>query len=520
MPDSNNKEIIEVHELAFTPNKQGSVSSSVSSETLSITKWLWIGFMFLMILAGYVIFLLPSSLDKNKSGSSVSANDPSIIETKQDQINESKMAVTSTQLEELKNTEVLDDLEIQQAKTRSEELLTKIIELEGNLEEHAVKKWAAEEFSESVEQGRIGDEYFRRQQYMQATESFQIAVDNLENLQQRIHPTFERAILRGEQALTQGDQPAAVQQFELAKAIFPQDTRAINGIQRAATLEQLFDLLQRGNSFEFHNQLLQAKLVYQEAVELDSLSTEARDAFVRVDEKLKNEEFNRMIATGYQDLQNRQYADARAAFNAAKKLKPSANEANIGLNKVAASIREEKVTNLIFEAEHFVQLQQWPQAASSYEKVLKINKNHKDAKQGLQDSDAKAQIFKDLKVSLSSAHLLYETNVLNNAEQVLASTAKIELPGSIIEQHAKQLQQLVRVATTPISVELISDNKTEVVVFKVKRLGKFDRYELQLRPGPYTIVGTRDGFRDVRKTIQITHDSKLTSFSVECEESI
>ncbi len=83
-----------------------------------------------------------------------------------------------------------------------------------------------------------------------------------------------------------------------------------------------------------------------------------------------------------------------------------------------------------------------------------------------------------------------------------------------------RIDQSVRVATTPISVELISDNKTEVVVFKVKRLGKFDRYELQLRPGPYTIVGTRDGFRDVRKTIQITHDSKLTSFSIECEESI
>jgi tetratricopeptide (TPR) repeat protein len=516
MPDSKNKEIIEARELAFTPNKQ----SSVSSEARSITKWLWIGFVFLLILAGYVILLLPSNSDKNKLGSSVAANDQSIIEIKQDQINESKLPVASTQLEELKSTEILDDLEIQQAKIRSEELLIKIIELEANLEMHAVKKWAAEKFSENLEQGRIGDEYFRRQQYMQATESFQIAVDNLENLQQLIQPKFERAIIRGEQALTQGDQSAALQQFELAKAIFPKDIRAINGFQRVATLKQLFALLQRGSSFEFHNQLLQAKSVYQEAIELDSLSTEAQAAFVRVDEKLKDEEFNRMIATGYQALQNRQYADARAAFNAAIKLQPSANEAIIGLKKVAASIREEKVNNLLFEAKHFVQLQQWSQAASSYEKVLKINKNHKSARQGFQDSDVKSKIVKNLKLALSSAHQLYKARVLNDAEKVLASVAKIEFPGSVIEQYDKELQQLVRVATTPILVELTSDNKTEVVVFKVKRLGKFYRYELQLRPGPYTVVGTRDGFRDVRKKIQIMHESKLTSLSVVCEESI
>ncbi len=91
-----------------------------------------------------------------------------------------------------------------------------MIELEADLDKHAVKKWETEEFSEAVEQGRIGDEYFRRQQYLQAAESFQVTIDKLQILQQRIRPTFEHAVTRGEQALSQGDQSAAVQQFELA----------------------------------------------------------------------------------------------------------------------------------------------------------------------------------------------------------------------------------------------------------------------------------------------------------------
>ncbi len=222
----------------------------------------------------------------------------------------------------------------------------------------------------------------------------------------------------------------------------------------------------------------------------------------------------------YQELKNRQYADARAVFNDAKKLKPKANEPNFGLNKVAVAVREEKIASLLFEAEHFVQLQQWSQAATSYKKIIQINKNHKDVKKGLQDSNAKAQILNNLKTALSSADQLYKAKVLRNAQQVLESTAKLEFPGSIIKQHHKELQQLVRIAATPVPMISESDNNTEVVVFKVKRLGKFSRDELQLRPGPYTIVGTRHGFRDVRKTIQVTPESKNSLISIICEESI
>jgi len=518
MSDSNNKEAIEVLEVASTPVKQSAALSAHSSASVSAKKWLWIGFIVLLILAVYVIFLLPRALDKSKLGSSVSNDAQPIIKSNQEQIDKSQLPVATTQ--EPKSDIVIDDATQQQAKVQAEQLLTKIIELEATLDKHAVKTWAAEEFAETVEQGRIGDEYFRRQQYLQAIESFQVAIDKLQNLQQRIQSTFEHAIIRGEQALTLGDQPAALQQFELAKAIFPQEARAINGLQRATTLEKLFSLLQRGSSFEFHNQLQQAKSVYQDAVELDSLSTEAQAALARVDTKLKDQGFNQMIAVGYQAVQNRQYADARTAFNEAKKLKPGSNESTIGLNKVAAAIREEKIASLLFEAEHFVQLQQWQQAATSYDKILQINKNHEDAKKSLQDSKAKAQIINNLKAALSSADQLYKDNVLENAQQVLESVVKLEFPGSIIEQKNKELQQLVSVAETPIPVILESDNNTDVVVFKVKRLGKFSRNELQLRPGPYTIVGTRNGFRDVREIIEITPESKNSSISIVCEESI
>lgn len=517
MSDSNNKEAIEVVEVVAATAQKSHVIATQSIDSVSKKKWLLISFLVLLILAVYVIFLLPRVVDKNKSGS----NDAQlVVEVEQAQVDKPESIVAQSQTDESKSIEVESDETQQQTKLQAEELLTKIIGLESELEKHAVKKWAAEEFAEAIERGRVGDEYFRQQQYRQAAESFQAAIDKFESLQQHIQPTFDRAITRGEQALTLGDQPAALQQFELAKAIFPKDTSAINGLQRATTLEQLFSLLQRGSSFEFHNQLQQAKSVYQEAVTLDSLSAEAKTALARVDKKLKGEAFDQTIAIAYQALQNGQYADARSGFNDAKKLKPNSNEPNVGLKKVAAAIRKEKIANLLFEAEHFVQLEQWSQSAISYEKVLKINKNHQQAKSGLQDSRTKVEILDQLKEALAKADQLYKPAALDSAEQVLESVSKLEFPGSTIEQQYKQLHQLVRTASTPIPVLLVSDNNTDITVFKVKRLGKINRAELQLRPGPYTIVGSRNGFRDVRKTIRVTPDSENSTISIICEEPI
>ena len=65
---------------------------------------------------------------------------------------------------------------------------------------------------------------------------------------------------------------------------------------------------------------------------------------------------------------------------------------------------------------------------------------------------------------------------------------------------------------------LVSDNATDVTVYRVGRLGSFERRALQLRPGRYTIVGSRAGCRDVRKEIVL--DAGMAPVTIRCEERI
>jgi hypothetical protein len=59
-----------------------------------------------------------------------------------------------------------------------------------------------------------------------------------------------------------------------------------------------------------------------------------------------------------------------------------------------------------------------------------------------------------------------------------------------------------------------------VIVYKVARLGRFAQRDLSLRPGTYTASGTRNGYRDVRQSFTVTHDSTPPAVTIICTDPI
>jgi len=59
-----------------------------------------------------------------------------------------------------------------------------------------------------------------------------------------------------------------------------------------------------------------------------------------------------------------------------------------------------------------------------------------------------------------------------------------------------------------------------VTIYRVGRLGTFTRQTLDLRPGTYTIVGSRQGYRDVRLELVVRPGETPAPLSVRCEEEI
>ncbi len=84
----------------------------------------------------------------------------------------------------------------------------------------------------------------------------------------------------------------------------------------------------------------------------------------------------------------------------------------------------------------------------------------------------------------------------------------------------RRLQFLIVEATTPRIVTLKSDGLTSVQIYHVGRLGQFISQQLELRPGTYTVVGSRPGYRDVRHTLTVKPGAEQPSLEIRCEETV
>ncbi|MCZ6560257.1 MAG: hypothetical protein O6931_05160, partial [Gammaproteobacteria bacterium] len=83
-----------------------------------------------------------------------------------------------------------------------------------------------------------------------------------------------------------------------------------------------------------------------------------------------------------------------------------------------------------------------------------------------------------------------------------------------------QLQLQLKVARIPVRIDLVSDRLTEVFINRIGRIGTFSDHSMRLVPGNYTLIGTRDGYRDVRRKLVVMPGVSPEPVLIRCEEKI
>ena len=114
------------------------------------------------------------------------------------------------------------------------------------------------------------------------------------------------------------------------------------------------------------------------------------------------------------------------------------------------------------------------------------------------------------------------TNASSRATRatVLQQARGVSSPGRILVDQIARLDELLRIAAIPVPVKFQSDNLTEVVIYKVGSLGMFQSRTLDLKPGRYVAVGSRAGYRDVRRSFQVLPQGAGEPIVLSCEEPI
>ena len=412
--------------------------------------------------------------------------------------------------------------EAQLAKLRKEaqEVLAELLDIQFALEERGVERWAPQRFADVAAIAAAGDELYKTREYEAATARYREGLAALQALQEGIPQELSKLLEQARQAIEDGDEAAARSALELAAVIEPGSQELSALLQRADALPQLLPLLEQAAAAEQLEDLAGAEQLLQQAADLDPQHLRTRSELQRVTAAYQEQRFNDAMSDGYSALDEGRFSAARKAFQAAAKLQPGSNEAASALLEVATAETAHRLAALKQRGERYEGQEKWQEAIGSYEQALKIDSNVLFASAGLKRSRPRARLDKQFRKALDEPQRLSDVAVAEATEQLLRQAQQIKPRGPVLEQQISRLQVLVQQANTPVAVTLRSDMETDVIVYKVKRLGRFDRRELTLRPGTYTAVGTRIGYRDVRRSFTIDHDSPAPAVTIACTEPI
>jgi hypothetical protein len=410
----------------------------------------------------------------------------------------------------------------QAAKLRKEaqDILQQLLDLQFALDERGAQQWATETYAEAVATAQAGDELYRQREYVEAKEKYQLGLEQMQAINASIPSVVDEQLALVREGLELGLAEQVEAALALASLIEPENASLPELQQRAAVLEPLMALMAEAVEAEASNDLGTAKEKLGSAVELDPLHQRAASELQRVAAALLDQQFNDAMSDGYVALDEGRYSSARESFNRAASLRPGSSEAGSALQEVTVAQQSSKLTRLKREGDALEQSEQWQQAVEAYQSALETDASLLFAVEGLKRSQSRARVDKQFRAAMLQPERLNDIAVAEATEKLLQQAKKIDPQGPILKEQIATLDVLLKQANTLVPVTLRSDGETEVIVYKVARLGKFQERQLTLRPGTYQVRGSRVGYRDVLHKFTVNHSGDFPPLAVTCTERI
>ncbi len=379
--------------------------------------------------------------------------------------------------------------------------------------------WAAEDLVAAIDAAARAAAAVASGDHSGGAQRYEGASRRLTEISGRAETVYAEALERGEAAIQSGDQKQAVDAFRLALAIRPDAEPAQAGLARAEQLAKVLERMSAGAAHARAGEWEAARGDYAEAVRLDPAFGPAKEALARAERSVADRQFAQLITRGLAHLDRAEWSDAERAFRAAARLRPGDRSAADGLGRANEGLEGVQIASIRSEAQQLEAGERWTGALAAYRRALAVDPALDFAQRGVARSERMAKLHAALDALLADPKRLYSPSVREEARTVLAA-ADAAPSGPRLAQTRAQLDAALRRAATPIAVRLTSDAATEVTVYRVGSLGRFQAREIELTPGTYTVVGSRSGYKDVRIELVVDPDSPAPGVFVACREPV
>lgn len=419
--------------------------------------------------------------------------------------------------------EVPDEAALQalfEAREAAQKVLDALIADRQILDERAVTEWAAEPFEHLLSLKSAGDQAYVQQDFVNAGEQYSAALAISQTLVERWEQERDAANQRGMTALAEGDSATALASFTLAAAIDAEHPVATRGLARAAVLDQVLLLSRQARQALRDEDPVAARALYLEVQELDADTPEIAQHISSIDAQLTDQAYREAVSQGLSALEQGRLEVARTRFDEANRIRPGTSVVRDGLQDIQRRLRDQRVVDHRQRAEQLIDQELWQDAVRHFDEILKRDPDAAFAQRGREQASRRLTLDKSLTEMLGNPSRWWSPRGRELMQARLDEAVAIAQPGPRLNDQISRLQVELSRSNQPIEVALMSDNQCQVDVYRVSRLGQFAQTSLKLKPGSYTVVGTRPGYRDVRKVVHVQAGQSPDPVQVVCDEEV
>ncbi len=388
------------------------------------------------------------------------------------------------------------------------------------LEAQGAGIWGGATFAAAKSLAALAVEAEAARDYPLALDRIGVANQRLARIVEERPQALSNKLRDGETALDGGRLELARQAFELAQLIEPTNADAGRGIARVAALGPVLPALVAAETASLTLDHLTALTRYEEVLRADPLNRVAREGAARARSQLGSNRYAREIGEALVALRAGRTADARAAVLRARALRPSGAELAPLLAQVEATREKRDLDEIQAEILLFESAEKWGEALLRYDAQLARDPSLGFSRNGRARVVPRAELARRLDALLVNPARLTASEVRGEAESLLTDAGNVKGAAPVLRNQAEQLRAAIRLYDQPVLAVLESDGVTVVSVQRVGSFGALTRRELQLKPGRYVAVGSRTGFRDVRREFTVAPGTTAVVVQVRCTEVI
>ena len=298
--------------------------------------------------------------------------------------------------------------------------------------------------------------------------------------------------------------PAASQQaLSQARAFFPRDEQVDQLQERINRLPEVSGLLREAVNYELAERYSDALIIYEQVTNVDSATKVLAERVAAAKLGLKKQRVRRLLGNGFRALEQSQFTSARSAFTAVLTEEPNNAAALGGIEQIGQLYDVAVIRKAESDAATAMAAGDWNEAVSAYERILELDPTIQIGITGRAAAIEHQRISNLIGAIQAQPERLSNSKLFNDAERAVAEAKALPYQTRAFIQTIEQVSTLLSQYRNPVSVTLISDNAIEISLSNVGNLGQLSERTLTLRPGTYTLRGSKDGCRDIYTEITV-----------------